>query len=309
MSTTTVPLTSTQNGLLWAFFSLHIVGGHILIPLLLGLSIWRQRDGARNYVSYNFFFTWLLYSITFTLLLYAGQQTGPEPTWNICRTQAALVYAVPILVATASCTLVFQLFMDIRATESNKIIQRNFFSMRNLVLICFPYVLAAGYLIGPSVVAIGARKTISRSNALFYCSSNLRALTVVSATSVGVIFLITVIMEVLIARMLAKRARIEQLGSWWKASGFFVRIALFTAYLLFSVAACGVEISQPSSPFRIIVQACGPLIVFAVFGTTPALWSFARVSRISVSLSDSRTSRTSDKSTTPFYQPVTTSVA
>jgi hypothetical protein len=29
--------------------------------------------------------------------LYAGQQTGPEPSWNICRTQAALVYAVPIL--------------------------------------------------------------------------------------------------------------------------------------------------------------------------------------------------------------------
>jgi len=273
---------------------------------MLGLSIWRKRT-APSYVTYNFFFTWILYSITFCLLLYSGQQTGPEPTWIICRTQAALVYAVPILVATASFTLVFQLWLDIRAADSNKIVQRNFFSIRNLSLISLPYVFAAGYLIGPSVVAISARKTISRSNALFFCSSNLRALTVVSATSVGVIFLITVTFEILIARTLAQRAKIQQLTSnWWSASNFFVRIALFTAYLLLSVAACGVEIAQPSSPFRIIINACGPIIVFAVFGTTPALYSFAQ-SSLPTSIS-SRISRESDKSTTVLYRPVTTSL-
>jgi hypothetical protein len=103
-------------------------------------------------------------------------------------------------------------------------------------------------------VAITARKTISRSNALFFCSSNLRALyavfivwftlyinclvlsTVVSATSVGTIFLITVTFEILIARTLAQRAKIQQLGNVWGVSNFFVRIALFTAYLLLSVA-------------------------------------------------------------------------
>jgi hypothetical protein len=107
---------------------------------------------------------------------------------------------------------------------------------------------------GPLKVAITARKTISRSNALFFCSSNLRALyaafivwstlytnsllisTVVSATSVGIIFLITVTFEILIGRTLAQRAKIQQLSNVWGASNFFIRIALFTAYLLLSVA-------------------------------------------------------------------------
>ncbi|KAG8817054.1 hypothetical protein FRC18_000705 [Serendipita sp. 400] len=228
-------MSTPSSSLLWGFFSLHIIGGHILIPILLILSFVRK-NVTRNYVFINFCITWILYSITFCFLLYAGEQTGPKPHWNICRTQAALVYAVPILVASASCALVFQLWLDIRAADS-KTGTRAFFSMRNILLISLPYVLAAGYLIGPSIVAITARKTISRENGLFFCSSNLRALTVISATSVAIIFLITVTFEVLIARLLAQRARVENLGNWWKASGFFLRITLFTAYLLLSVAS------------------------------------------------------------------------
>ncbi|KAG8827901.1 hypothetical protein FRC19_011049 [Serendipita sp. 401] len=285
-------MSTPSSSLLWGFFSLHIIGGHILIPILLILSFVRK-NVTRNYVFINFCITWILYSITFCFLLYAGEQTGPKPHWNICRTQAALVYAVPILVASASCALVFQLWLDIRAADS-KTGTRAFFSMRNILLISLPYVLAAGYLIGPSIVAITARKTISRENGLFFCSSNLRALTVISATSVAIIFLITVTFEVLIARLLAQRARVENLGNWWKASGFFLRITLFTAYLLLSVAACGLEIAQPSNPVRIIIAACGPLVVFAVFGTNPALYTFSKPNSSTNSYASLRTSRSTD---------------
>ncbi|KAG8847504.1 hypothetical protein FRB91_011718 [Serendipita sp. 411] len=313
-------MSTPSSSLLWGFFSLHIIGGHILIPILLILSFVRK-NVTRNYVFINFCITWILYSITFCFLwvttvlriclhgitdryclnrLYAGEQTGPKPHWNICRTQAALVYAVPILVASASCALVFQLWLDIRAADS-KTGTRAFFSMRNILLISLPYVLAAGYLIGPSIVAITARKTISRENGLFFCSSNLRALTVISATSVAIIFLITVTFEVLIARLLAQRARVENLGNWWKASGFFLRITLFTAYLLLSVAACGLEIAQPSNPVRIIIAACGPLVVFAVFGTNPALYTFSKPNSSTNSYASLRTSRSTDtkRNTTP----------
>jgi len=269
------------------------------MPILLLLSVLR-RNVSRNYVFYNFCFTWILYSIIFCLLLYAGEQSGPKPIWSLCRTQAALVYSAPILVATASCALVFQLWLDVRAPE-NKVVSRTFFSLRNITLLGLPYTLASGYLIGPMIVAISARQTINRDNALFYCSSNLRALTVTSAASVGIIFLITLTFEVMTARLLSRRAKIQQLNNWWMASGFFLRIALFTAYLVLSVVASGVEIAEPSSPVRIIIQACGPLIVFAVFGSTPALYAFSRPE-----LASSRSSHTSDKSTTAFYQPVTT---
>ncbi|KAG8780903.1 hypothetical protein FRC15_009186 [Serendipita sp. 397] len=212
-------MSTPSSSLLWGFFSLHIIGGHILIPILLILSFVRK-NVTRNYVFINFCITWILYSITFCFLLYAGEQTGPKPHWNICRTQAALVYAVPIF--------------------------------------------------------------------------NLRALTVISATSVAIIFLITVTFEVLIARLLAQRARVENLGNWWKASGFFLRITLFTAYLLLSVAACGLEIAQPSNPVRIIIAACGPLVVFAVFGTNPALYTFSKPNSSTNSYASLRTSRSTD---------------
>ncbi|PVF96096.1 hypothetical protein CPB86DRAFT_787385 [Serendipita vermifera] len=303
MAATTTTSGYPHTGLLWAFFTLHVIGGHFLMPVLFILTTLRKTVN-RNYVFLNFCFTWIVYSITFCLLLYTGEQTGPTPAWKICRTQAALVYAVPILVAMASFTLVLSLWLDIRAPSDSKVVPRTFFSLRNILLIGLPYIFAAGYLIGPSVVAITARKTISRNNALFYCSSNLRALTIVSATSVGVIFLATVIFEILIARILHQRTGLQQIkGTWWEKYGFFTRIALFTAYLLCSVAACGLQIARPSSPVRLIVDAMGPLVVFVVFGSTPALY---RRSHPSSNVA-SRTSRTSDKSTTALYQPVTTS--
>lgn len=113
-SATTTSLSADQTRLLWAFFALHVIGGHFFMPLLLILSL-LKRNLSRNYVFHNFCITWIIYSITFCLLyviffqtliylwanrpfsLYAGQQVGPKPTWNICRTQAALVYSVPIL--------------------------------------------------------------------------------------------------------------------------------------------------------------------------------------------------------------------
>ncbi|KAG8794823.1 hypothetical protein FRC16_010341 [Serendipita sp. 398] len=171
-------MSTPSSSLLWGFFSLHIIGGHILIPILLILSFVRK-NVTRNYVFINFCITWILYSITFCFLLYAGEQTGPKPHWNICRTQAALVYAVPILVASASCALVFQLWLDI-------------------------------------------------------------------------------------------------------------------PYLLLSVAACGLEIAQPSNPVRIIIAACGPLVVFAVFGTNPALYTFSKPNSSTNSYASLRTSRSTD---------------
>lgn len=273
------------------------------MPILIILAL-LKRNMARNYVFLNFCFTWIVYSITFCLLLYAGQQTGPKPSWKICRTQAALVYAVPILVASASLALVFQLWLDIRSSVS-KAGSRTFFSLRNLLLLGLPYVLFCGYLIGPSIVAITARKTISRENNYFYCSSNLRALTVISAASVGIIFLVTVTFEVLIARLIAER-NIQQLQS-----GFFIRISIFTSYLLISLAACGLEIAQPSNPIRIIIGACGPLVVFIVFGSNPALYrpnprpvTSTSATSTSTMVSMRASGGTDVKTTKAYYHPV-----
>jgi hypothetical protein len=55
------------NTTLWAFFLLHLIGGHLALPTLL-LIAWARESVGRNLVFYNFVFTWILYSATFCLL-------------------------------------------------------------------------------------------------------------------------------------------------------------------------------------------------------------------------------------------------
>jgi hypothetical protein len=61
----------------------------VLAPALISSRVRRSR------VWYCVMNSWMVYSISFSLLL--GRQTGPQPPFGICFLRAALVYVVPFL--------------------------------------------------------------------------------------------------------------------------------------------------------------------------------------------------------------------
>ncbi|KZT22579.1 hypothetical protein NEOLEDRAFT_643412 [Neolentinus lepideus HHB14362 ss-1] len=60
-----------------------------------------------------FMFPWIVSCISYTLLLFAGRQTGPAPSFCLCLTQAILIYAAPVLSAFAGMALILQLLCNV----------------------------------------------------------------------------------------------------------------------------------------------------------------------------------------------------
>jgi dipeptide/tripeptide permease len=69
--------------------------GAALMSLLLILVL--VRGIRRHPVWINFALTWIIFGISYILLYICGQAHGPEPSLSLCLSQAALVYAAPVL--------------------------------------------------------------------------------------------------------------------------------------------------------------------------------------------------------------------
>jgi hypothetical protein len=68
----------------------------------------------------------VIYAIALTLLFFAGRATGRRPSFGLCLAQAALIYALPLLIGFASFSLVLHvrlaiILMLIDAEHANQI--------------------------------------------------------------------------------------------------------------------------------------------------------------------------------------------
>jgi len=80
----------------------------VLATALLGKSV--KRDGTWI----NFAVSWVVSPLTYLILFITGQQFQTTPIWAVCMTQAALVYASPVLTALTAVALALQLMYRIR---------------------------------------------------------------------------------------------------------------------------------------------------------------------------------------------------
>jgi hypothetical protein len=130
----------TEQGRLVLFLILHILGGHVGIPLIL-LTIFASRQLMRHPVFINFCVTWMCFSSSYLLLsvipmfcpglttacmsnlifdyrFYAGQIENLYPTFGLCVIQAAMIYASVAMVGISS--LVFGLHVSRRSQCPNR---------------------------------------------------------------------------------------------------------------------------------------------------------------------------------------------
>ncbi|THH20101.1 hypothetical protein EW146_g1178 [Bondarzewia mesenterica] len=90
-----------------AWFSLQIVGGQVLMPLLVATFV-LSKTARRDPTLVNLCGTFILTGFCGCLLLYAGKATGPEPSKGLCAFQAAVIVAGPPTWSIALLSLVFQ---------------------------------------------------------------------------------------------------------------------------------------------------------------------------------------------------------
>ncbi|KAJ7611717.1 hypothetical protein FB45DRAFT_940784 [Roridomyces roridus] len=277
-----------SHHLIAGFMFLQIFGGHFGIPLLL-LTALISRNVQRHPVLLSFCATWFIYATSFTLLLYAGKQTGPQPSMQLCIVQAAFMYGSPVMTSAAGLAFVLHLWFSLSTDDTNA------WRWRKILLLTGPYILFTGFAITMAVVGSLNQEKVSR--AVFYCSIDLPIVNIVPATS-AVIVLLVLIFEVLIGVKLfclnraykrmsagmsrgygrsrnqpdASPASADQINGGRPPTHLFVRIALFSVYSLLALVGCVVFWSSRGNDFAYLIQASLPTAAFLIFGTQDDLW-------------------------------------
>lgn len=237
------------------------------MPLLL-LTTALSKKVQRNPLLINFCVTWIIYATSFTLVLYAGKQTGPEPPTELCVIQAAFVYGAPVMASMAGLALVLYLYLSLQTGKG--VLGRAAGGWRFMLLLGSPYILFLAFSIAMVVLGSLNEGTVSRSRYLFYCTINLPVVNVVPGTS-GLIMLMVVVFEVLTGIELYRRRKAFKTMDRSQHDGpplhLYVRVGIFSLYSVLALGACFAFWSSTGADFPYFLQASLPTAAFVVFGT------------------------------------------
>ncbi|KAJ6449606.1 hypothetical protein C8R47DRAFT_1221975 [Mycena vitilis] len=186
----------------------------------------------------NFCVTWFIYATSFTLLLYFGKQTGPEPPIQLCVIQAGFVYGTPVMTSMAGLAFVLHLWLSLEKGSSRSATSNRAERWRFMLLLASPYLLFLVF--STAMVVLGSRNpaAVSRSRYLFYCTINLPSVNAVPGTSAFIMFMVLVF-EVLIALKLYRHYKVFKTLDRTPHNGpplhLFVRIGIFSGYSLLAL--------------------------------------------------------------------------
>ncbi|KAJ3746363.1 hypothetical protein DFH05DRAFT_938939 [Lentinula detonsa] len=196
--------------LVFVVFQLIGLAGSILMLLTVCIS----KTVKRRWSWINFVFTWIVSCTSYSLLV-----RGPmnwQPDYPLCLTQAALVYTVPTLTASASLALVIQVLISVRAFaapnptgEAATNDRRNALLHRlyTLLMVSLPYIAGTGMFAVSLVIGLKDRETVIREPGGFYCNMLNPIPGKLSAVIVAVIMLICLCLSITISIILGRNWR------------------------------------------------------------------------------------------------------
>ncbi|KAJ6630277.1 hypothetical protein B0H10DRAFT_1983876 [Mycena sp. CBHHK59/15] len=254
--------------LIACFMFLQIFGGHFGIPLIL-LTAALSKKVQRHPMLVNFCVTWFIYATSFTLLLYSGNQTGPEPPLTLCVIQSAFIYGTPVMTSMAGLAFVLHLWFSLN-NANGKAVEPRTDRWRFIVLVSSPYILFFGFSMAMVVLGSLYPETVSRSRYLFYCTINLAVVNAVPGTS-AILMAGVVLFEVLIGLKLYRHHKAFKSMTHNSKAGpplhLFVRVGIFSGYSLLAFVGCIAFWSSSGDNFPYIIQASLPTAAFLIFGT------------------------------------------
>jgi len=251
-----------------ASFFLLIAGGQVLFPIMLICIFLFRNLYSKSWIFLNWCFTWVIYSISFSILLYANKVSGSLPSFNLCLFQALLVYMVPILTSSALVALIYHLWTSISlAMKREK--RRSLWVYR--VMLAGPYLVSAVPAIIASIAISQNPELVEREEGDFYCSVDYHPLRVTVSLMSAFFILTALVLQGIIARTLyVHRLALKQVRvQGWGLVHLFGRICFFMIIALISVTMAFVATVDPENKTRTIYQGCLPLLTFLLFGTRP----------------------------------------
>lgn len=208
--------------------------------------------------------------MSYTLLTFAGQQTGPEPDHNVCLVQSGLIYAAPVLTSSSTMTLVVQLWVSLNQQQTSETVPRS--KVPALVLLVFPYVAWIGVFAGSLVFGITHPHDVQRARSCVYCINASGIPGKVSASVVLIVMVTTITLEVFLAVRIYRRRNTYKNGTQHAphlSLTTALRTGIFTLVGVFSIVVSLVFVSESNfnGDLSNVFIAMMPLAAFLIFGT------------------------------------------
>ncbi|KAK7053903.1 hypothetical protein R3P38DRAFT_2853094 [Favolaschia claudopus] len=149
-----------------AFIALQLIGQFGLFVIVL--TAVASPNVKRNPTWYTFCVGWILSCVSYTFVFLIGQQDSP--TFGACVTQAAGIYAAPVLTSLTTLSFAMDMLLDVRAASAHSPLKRS--RTITIALLVIPFfvwiVMFVGFLVfgvkNPSLVGKGPNGT--------YCDLN-----------------------------------------------------------------------------------------------------------------------------------------
>jgi len=249
------------------YLAFQIIPSHIGLPLLV-ITFLFSKGAKRHPTLINVCISWILSGIFSVMLLYADQETGPEPNGVLCRAQTSLLYGVIPMWSVAILMLVYYVWTSYGSRRYNPN------ALTTYAIIAAPYITLVVWSGAAAVLANLHPGKVNRSRRFFYCSIHSSPLSNAMSTFTAVVCIAITTIEIRIATMLYRNWRgLKRAG---EASGvsvqFVLRILVFGTYIFLSMIF---SLSTMWEPHSVVPDMFGATIGFAVmliFGSQPDIW-------------------------------------
>ncbi|CAL1717351.1 unnamed protein product [Somion occarium] len=259
-----------DNVMLDVFLAFQFIGGIGNIAMLL-TAIFSRRV-IRHSTWLNFCVTWVIFSISYTLLFFAGQQRSSLQTaYPLCLTQASLIYGAPVLYVI--CTIVCPWT---RALILFKIHKPS--PYQTLLLLIVPYILWFSAVIAALVSGVKFPETVSRNfdDGGLYCEITTGIPGRIVAVLVGIALVLAFTLEIMLGVTLRKNwAAFEGHHSKLPMS-MIIRVAVFVGVSVLAFSTVFVFLSRQFSVSNVVLSLL-PFFSFVTFATQKDLlsvWTF-----------------------------------
>lgn len=264
----------TQRGQLGLFVAFQFMGGQFGMLLIL-LTIFIHRRITRHAIFANFCVSWMLYSGSYILLLYAGQIGNAKPDFALCVTQAAAIYGAPAMIGVSLLMFVLHLFLVLREGV-HALPPGKWEKLRLVAMLAAPYITYLVVFTTAIILGNAQPQRVKRSS--LYCTIGLPEVTDLAAGISAGAAVGAITIEILTAITLHRHWRaFRNATNTGLNLSILIRVLVFSACSILALLTCMAFLANMTSPVFNIIIACLPMAAFLVFGTQSDLlrpWCF-----------------------------------
>lgn len=265
------------------YLALHIVGGHIGLPLLV-LTFLLSKRASCHPTLMNFCIIWILYSVFYCLTAYdKNGLTNPSSPSKLCLAQAILINGASPMAAVAGVAVTVQLWSMFNEPHFYVSGWRNASRRADLALALAPpyltflvFAMASGLIIAAHPEMVGAPSGL-------YCSVQIDPLqdivAVFCALMVAVITGFGVAIAIKFSRRWVKTQQAFPLAKRRPSISMSLRVAILIFYTWVTLGVCIVLVVHSKWALPYMIMASLPLVAFLIFGTQKDVfhvWCFWR---------------------------------